>query len=121
MKKIFDELKAKREAMRASGQAPAPEGAGPRPDGPMTEDQRKEFAAARVRDGFGQVWILEDTGKIRPVPVRTGITDNTYAALLAGDLKEGIKVILGTGAGSAAATTQQGPPMGMMFGGPPRR
>lgn len=125
MKKIFEELKAKREAMRASGQAPAqaPEGPGPRPTEPLTDEMKKEFAAARARDGFGQVWILEDSGKIRPVPVRTGITDNTYAALLAGDLKDGMKVILGTGTGSAtAATQQQGPPMGMMMmGGPPRR
>jgi len=123
--RIFEEIKAKREAMRSSGQTPTPdaEGAGPRPSGPLTEDKRKEFAAARARDGFGQVWILEDTGKIRPVPIRTGITDNTYAALLAGDLKEGMTVILGTDGASAATATQQGGPMGgmMMIGGPPRR
>jgi HlyD family secretion protein len=126
MKKLFEEMRAKREAMRGSGQAPAPEGAGqtpesrsPRPTGPVTDEMRKEFAAARARNGFGQVWILEDSGQIHPVPVRTGISDNSYAALLSGDLKEGMKVILGTGA--AAANQQQGAPMGMMFGGPPRR
>lgn len=124
MKALFEEMKAKRDAMRGSkpgpeGAGPAPEGAGPRPGGPMTDEQRKAFAAARSRDGFGQVWVLEDTGKIRPVPIRTGISDNSYAALLSGDLKEGMTVILGTG---AAAASQQNPPMGMMMmGGPPRR
>lgn len=114
MAALFEEMKAKREAMSGSG--PAPEGSGP-----LTEEQRKEFAAARSRAGFGQVWILEETGKVRPVPVRTGISDNSYAALLAGDLSEGMKVILGNGSASASAQ-QQGAPMGMMMmGGPPRR
>ena len=85
MKTIFEEMKAKREAMRQ-----LPDRHRPRPPPRAARvharlraddrnDQRKEFAAARARDGFGQVWILEDTGKIRPIPVRTGITDNTYS------------------------------------------
>lgn len=118
MKKLFEEVRAKREALRGSGARP--EGSGSRPAGPVTEEMRKQFAAARSRDGFGQVWVLEESGKIRPVPVRTGITDNTYAALLNGDLSEGMKVILGTGS-SAGSTQTQGPSMGgMMMMGPPR-
>jgi HlyD family secretion protein len=88
----------------------------------MTPEQRQQFAQRMNRRGGSQVWILEDTGKIRPIPVRTGITDNSYTALAGGDLlKEGMKIILGSGA--ATATTNQGRiggPGMMMMGGPGR-
>jgi len=123
MKTIFEGVRAEMEAKRP-GQTPGQElgRSGSRPDfASMTPEMKQKIAQARTRDGYGRVWILEDSGKIRPVPVRTGVTDNSYSALISGELKEGLKVILGTGA-AAATTTQQGIPMGgmMMMGPPPR-
>ena len=128
MKTVFESVRAETGAKR-SNQNPGesqgqPPGGVPRPDfASMTPEMKQKIAQARTRDGYGRVWILDDSGKIRPVSVRTGVTDNSYSALISGDLKEGLKVILGTGAGAAATTNQQGGPMpGMMFmGGPPRR
>jgi len=72
------------------------------------------------RRGGGQVWVLDEaTGKIKPYQVRTGVTDNTYSEMLRGELKEGMKVILGELGAANAATQQQGQnrggPGGMMM------
>ena len=98
---------------------------GQRPDfASMTPEQRQQFAQRARRAGGSQVWILDDTGKVRPIPVRTGITDNSYTALAGGDLlKEGMKIILGAGGGTTAANQNQargGMPGMMMMGGPGR-
>jgi len=98
---------------------------GQRPDfASMTPEQRQQFAQRVRRASGGQVWILEDTGRIRPIPVRTGITDNSYTALAGGDLlKEGMKIILGSGNGTTTANQNQmrgGMPGMMMMGGPGR-
>ncbi len=115
---MWEEARAKQEALRDPGPGPS---SGPRPTGRSPKrcaSNSRPPAAAAASAG---VWVLEESGKIRPVPVRTGITDNTYAALLNGDLSEGMKVILGTG-GAAASTQAQGSAMGgMMMMGPPRR
>ena len=42
------------------------------------------------------VWVLRDNRPVR-VPVKTGISDGTYTEVVAGDLKEGDKVIVGLG------------------------
>ncbi|WP_340689865.1 efflux RND transporter periplasmic adaptor subunit [Hydrogenobacter thermophilus] len=42
------------------------------------------------------VWALRDNRPVR-VPVKTGISDGTYTEVVAGDLKEGDKVIVGLG------------------------
>jgi HlyD family secretion protein len=43
------------------------------------------------------VWILADptTKKLKPVQIRTGITDGHYTEVISGDLKEGDMVIVG--------------------------
>jgi len=147
MTKIYEEMRASFQAKRPAdgqGQTPAvqtpggqaPQGenqqrgegrgqGGQRPDfSTMTDAQRQQFQQARARRGGGQVWILEDSGKIRPIPIRTGITDNSYTALVSGELKEGMKIILGTGTGTTAGNQQtqfRGGPGGMMFMGGPGR
>jgi len=91
--------------------------------GEMTPETLQRIAQARARRGGGQVWILEDSGKIRPIPVRSGITDNSYTALVGGDLKEGMKIILGSGNGTSTTATnfqRGGMPGMMMMGGPGR-
>jgi HlyD family secretion protein len=64
----------------------------------------------RPRQG-GQVWVLDELGKLKPFSVRTGITDNTYSELRGGELKEGMKIIIGLETAIASSQTPQ-------FGGP---
>ena len=78
------------------------------------------IARNRQRQG-GVVWVLDETGKMKPFMVRTGITDNSYSELVRGEVKEGMKIILGeeTPSTGTSATRQQQGPMGgpgrMMF------
>lgn len=46
------------------------------------------------------VWITLKNGQIGALPVKTGVSDDTYTEVLAGDLKEGQKVIVEAVAGS---------------------
>jgi HlyD family secretion protein len=90
----------------------------------MSPDQIQAMMqrAQGARRQGGQVWILDDQGKIKPFFVRTGVTDNNYSEMTRGELKEGMTVILGlTTPGSTTAQQQQnqqrggGGPGGMMI------
>jgi hypothetical protein len=67
------------------------------------------------------VWHLDEKGALRAAAVGAGISNSAYVEILAGDLKEGQKVITGYDTGQAAATSGMRPPGGpmMMMGGPP--
>ncbi len=49
------------------------------------------------------VWITLKNGQIGALPVKTGVSDDTYTEVLAGDLKEGQKVIVEAVAGSKSS------------------
>lgn len=49
---------------------------------------------------FSRVWIEDDKGKLRPVFIKTGVTDNSYTEVVRGELKEGQLVITGIASGS---------------------
>ena len=92
--------------------------------GEMTAEQIQAFLQrqGQSRRGAGQVWVLDETtGKVSLMMVRTGVTDNTYSEMTRGELKEGMKVILGELGAAAAAAAQQnqnrgpGGPGGMMM------
>jgi HlyD family secretion protein len=55
--------------------------------------------------GFGRVWALRE-GKLQLVRVRTGITDGATTAIVAGELKEGDRVVTGITEPGAAVTSQ---------------
>jgi len=81
---------------------------------------RFEQMRNRPRQG-GTVWVLDDQSKLKPFVVRTGITDNTYSEVTRGELKEGMKIIIGLET-PVSSTQQQGNPqqmqmMRMMGGG----
>jgi HlyD family secretion protein len=73
------------------------------------------------RRSVGTVWALDDAGKMKPYFIGTGITDNTFTEVTRGELKEGMKVIIGTITATQTTTPQQqmmrgpGGPGGMMF------
>ena len=111
------------------GQRPGGQGGGQRGQGfdmsQLTPEQIQQFQQRmQQRQGqrrSGTVWVLDEaTNKMKPVIIGTGITDNTFTELSRGELKEGMKVVIGTvTAGTAAAPQQQmrgpGGPGGMMF------
>ncbi|MFW6140632.1 MAG: efflux RND transporter periplasmic adaptor subunit [Acidobacteriota bacterium] len=55
------------------------------------------------------VWIEDETGKLRILFVRTGVTDNMYTEVKSGDLEEGQEVIVDEG--SAGEERRGGPSM----------
>jgi HlyD family secretion protein len=57
-----------------------------------------------------QVWALDEGGKPKAIPIETGITDGTATEITAGDVREGMEVIVGATA-SAKPATPGGPRM----------
>ncbi len=126
------------EKAEAKGGA-APEGGAQKGGGDMTaRRERRERGQGGGGGGFGGgsdesggpvmrprvtasdvqiVWIqTADKESMRPVQVRTGITDYSYTAVLGvlkGELKEGDSVITGMAIPTRATTGQFGPGMGM--------
>lgn len=88
----------------------------------MTPEQLQRFQqmmATRQRT-VSRVWVMDDLGALKPVTVRTGLTDNTYSEIVGGELKEGMKIVLGTETAIAGTTPTQsfggrGGPGNMMF------
>jgi HlyD family secretion protein len=99
------------------------QGAGINPED-MTPEQlarMQQLMANRQRQS-GRIWIMDDLGKLKPYFVRTGLTDNTYSEVTGGEIKEGMKVLLGleTPVVAGTQTTQPGPGgrgQMMFFGG----
>jgi HlyD family secretion protein len=48
---------------------------------------------------FARVWMEDESGKLKMVFVRTGVTDNSYTEIVSGSLKEGQLVITGETSG----------------------
>jgi HlyD family secretion protein len=76
-------------------------------------------ASAAHLGSWQVVWRLEGGGKIRPLAVRTGITDYTYTELLEADLKPGDVLVTGEELRGSQATAG-GAPATPRFGGPRR-
>ena len=52
----------------------------------------------------GRVYVLDEDGSPKPVPLRLGVTDGSYTEVVAGDLQAGAAVIVGGGPRSDAAS-----------------
>jgi HlyD family secretion protein len=79
----------------------------------LTPEQRQKAAAlraqrARAAEGGqpGQVFVLDPAGEPRAVPLRIGIGDGTVTEVLAGELREGERVVIGTARAIAHARPQ---------------
>ncbi|MCB7128856.1 MAG: efflux RND transporter periplasmic adaptor subunit [Candidatus Brocadiales bacterium] len=72
---------------------------------PLTENNDKKGAGNAPRKNTGYkprervVYVLAAKGKLRPVPVEIGISDNSFTALAKGDLKVGELVAVGMESG----------------------
>lgn len=99
-----------------------------RPDPDVLELLGVDPAAARptgAAGGSGTVWIVDDGGSIRPVRVRTGVSDATTMEIAGGEIAEGARVVtrIGTGTTSqspASQTINRSPLMTGPPGPPPR-
>lgn len=86
------------------------------PSEPMSFQGGFGQAGTRVKQP-SQVWVEEKAGKIKPVLLKTGVTDNTFTEVQWGSLKEGQEVIVGESSGNDSERESGRPPMGrnMMF------
>ena len=79
----------------------------------LNPGQRKryeEMTASRADAGrsvtSGRVWVVDDTGKPKPISVRIGLADGSHSEVVGGELQEGSQVIVGMQADGKARTQQ---------------
>ncbi len=75
----------------------------------IKEDRRKEGSESDMspskkrniegpsqnREESQRIWILDENNNLKPIPVKTGVTDNSYSELIEGHLEEGQSIITG--------------------------
>ena len=109
MRKIYEEMRKGMEERRsATTQADRPTGesrggnqrpSGERPSGEQFMGRGGQGPeGARMRN-FAQVWVENEKGELRPVWIRTGVTDNSFTEVVSGTLQEGQEVITGQSSG----------------------
>ncbi|RLE02400.1 MAG: efflux RND transporter periplasmic adaptor subunit [Candidatus Aminicenantes bacterium] len=104
MKKMFEELRAQRRS--TSGNSASSSGRRPLFSGERGASQGERSAKDKSRQGMAMVWVLEEGHKLRPVPVKTGVTGDEYTEIVRGDLKEGDEVVIGTGASPRSSSSR---------------
>lgn len=91
--------------------------------GPMGQEGQLpsgERRAGAGRQQMARVWTLDEKGKLWPIFVRTGISDNLYTEIRWGELREGQNIIVGyvyptSTSQSRTQTMGPGGPAPMMF------
>jgi HlyD family secretion protein len=56
---------------------------------------------------------VDDSGQLKPIDVRLGLSDGSYTELRAGDLKDGTQVIIGMAGADKKAGQTGGPRFGL--------
>ncbi len=74
-----------------------------RPSSPEREEKKGGAAGQRV-------YVLGKDGKLRPVSVKTGVSDGAFTHLQDGDLKAGDSLVMGENGKKAARPASGGPP-----------
>ena len=125
-------FKPPEEEKKPSG-APAPSPASSSSQAP-TDTARQAFRMGERGRGFGgaagamgevarqpkrpqTIYVLEDKNKLKPVEIRTGISDGRYTQVVDGAVKEGDAVVIGTATSKVEGPSAFG---GAGQGGPPR-
>jgi HlyD family secretion protein len=106
---VEDALRVPNAALRFR---PARAAAGPEEAGSAASPPAGGLASAVPRPHRPKgpvVWVLGAGNQLRPVPVRTGITDGQWTEVVSGELKVGDPVV--TGLATAKAPDQRGPRM----------
>ncbi len=60
---------------------------------PRRDDEEEDKPRPPAKERKTQVHVLDERGKLKPVPVETGITDNALTEILSGELKPGERVV----------------------------
>ncbi len=60
---------------------------------PRRDDEEEDGPRPPAKDRKTQVYVLDNQGKLKPVPVETGITDNALTEIVGGELKPGDRVV----------------------------
>lgn len=60
---------------------------------PRRDDEEEDKPRPPAKERKTQVHVLDERGKLKPVPVETGITDNALTEIVSGDLKPGERVV----------------------------
>jgi HlyD family secretion protein len=113
---LFEEMR--REMQTKRGQTANADGQqeGRRPQGNFQMAQGSRGMRSRSPDR-ARVWIQEETGKLKMISIRTGVTDNTYTEITGGEIKEGQEVITGENAQATSSSNRNSSNLrrGMMF------
>jgi HlyD family secretion protein len=81
----------------------------------LTPEQRVRYeamAASRATGGAasGRVWVTDAAGELKPVEVRLGLSDGSHTELLAGELGDGGRVVVGMASADKSKPTKSGGP-----------
>ena len=61
--------------------------------------------------GRARVWVVSSTGKLKAMPVKTGITDGKYTEVTSPDLKPGDQIVMGVINSSASTANHTRSPL----------
>ena len=120
MRVLFEEMRRERQGTRGSSSQADGQSAEKKLQQKPQADRQANFQMgsgamrSRMRD-MARVWIEDESGKLKMLFIRTGVTDNAYTEITGGDLKEGQEVI--TGENQAASSSRRSSDLGrsMMF------
>ena len=103
MEDIFSSIQQEKQA-GSNGESPI-EGQtngekNPKSERPIAEGRGVGLETAKKKD-VSRVWILGDNGQLKPVVIKTGVTDNSYTGVVTGNLGEGQQVITGLLSGNS--------------------
>jgi len=103
-----------RAARGSAAQRRAAAGAGARQDaGPFGGGSTLRGQGGQARSTRGRLWVQDAGGKLRMIRVTTGLTDGKSTVVQGQELREGMKVIVGSGqAATAQSTSQTSNPLG---------
>ncbi|MGB6340340.1 MAG: efflux RND transporter periplasmic adaptor subunit, partial [Candidatus Aminicenantaceae bacterium] len=104
MQKMFESMKRERQggggdSSQAGGTPPGQTGGQGSPSGPQFGMGGGPGMQRSARKDIGRVWIEDESGNLKPLMVRIGVTDNTYTEVVRGELEEGQEVITGENQG----------------------
>jgi HlyD family secretion protein len=116
LQELFEEMRREMQARRAQTGEAGGQQEKRRPQGNFQMGQGSDRMGSRQRDR-ARVWIQDETGKLKMVFIRTGVTDNAYTEITGGDITEGMEVITGENAQAASSSNRNSNNLrrGMMF------
>jgi HlyD family secretion protein len=88
-------------------------------DNRFPEYQKSSYAAAQ-NTGRGRIWIVNASGKLEPIFVRTGISDGRTTELLSSSLKPGDQIVVGINYTEGQGDQARSPLTPQQSGGGPR-